>query len=111
MWYVVAYCQLRLEVWSFRVNRILKLAVTDDSFLRPEGFDARSFLLQSWLPNLLAKYKLLAMRIHGNEEALNELCQHWLFGHALTLRTENEAVFQIDKKSLNTLVPYFLLPF
>lgn len=110
-WYVVAYCQLRLEVRSFRVDRILKLAVTDDSFLRPEGFDARSFLLQSLLPNKLANHKLIAMRIHGKEETLNELCQHWLFGHALTLITENEAVFQIDKKSLNTFVPYFLLPY
>jgi predicted DNA-binding transcriptional regulator YafY len=110
-WYVIAYCQLRLEIRSFRVDRIQKLTVTDDSFLRPEGFDARSFLLQSLLPNQLAKQKLIAMRIHGKEEVLNELCQHWLFGHALTLRAENEAVFQIDQKSLNTFVPYFLLPY
>jgi predicted DNA-binding transcriptional regulator YafY len=63
------------------------------------------------LPNQLAYQKLIAIRIHGKEEALNELCRHWLFGHALTLRTENEAVFQMDKKSLKTFVPYFLLPY
>lgn len=39
-WYVVAYCHLRNDLRTFRVDRIRSIRPTRESFARPEGFDA-----------------------------------------------------------------------
>jgi predicted DNA-binding transcriptional regulator YafY len=49
-WYVIGYCHLRQAVRSFRVDRIERLSVTDQSFQRPEDFDVHDYLAQDWGP-------------------------------------------------------------
>jgi predicted DNA-binding transcriptional regulator YafY len=110
-WYVIAYCHLRAEVRSFRVNRIVGLSRTGVVFERPADFSARSFFLNGLLPDLDQPEQLISIQIEGQAHALDDLCQHWLFGHALTRRTENHAHFRIDEQSITTYVPYFLLPY
>lgn len=39
-WYVVAYCHLREDLRTFRIDRIRSISKTAESFLRPSGFDA-----------------------------------------------------------------------
>lgn len=39
-WYLVAYCHLREDLRTFRVDRIRSVALTGATFVRPEGFDA-----------------------------------------------------------------------
>lgn len=39
-WYVVAYCHLRQDLRTFRVDRIRSIARTAERFARPEEFDA-----------------------------------------------------------------------
>ncbi len=39
-WYVVAYCHLRRDMRTFRVDRIRWIRPTPERFVRPEGFDA-----------------------------------------------------------------------
>lgn len=39
-WYVVAYCHLREDLRTFRVDRIRSIEPTSDTFAPPEGFDA-----------------------------------------------------------------------
>jgi len=39
-WYVVAYCHLRQDMRTFRVDRIRWIRPTPERFARPEGFDA-----------------------------------------------------------------------
>src|SRR5690606_40803519 len=39
-WYVVAYCHLRQDMRTFRVDRIRWIRPTPETFGRPEGFDA-----------------------------------------------------------------------
>lgn len=39
-WYVVAYCHLRQDLRTFRVDRIRSIRPTRVTFARPEGFDA-----------------------------------------------------------------------
>lgn len=39
-WYLVAYCHLREDLRTFRVDRIRNVAPTDASFVRPVAFDA-----------------------------------------------------------------------
>ncbi|WP_312470266.1 YafY family protein [Neobacillus sp.] len=110
-WYVIAYCHLRLEIRSFRVNRIVSITRTGDEFARPANFSARTFLINGLLPDSDQPEKLISIHIEGQAQALDDLCQHWLFGHALTHRSKNHAHFKVDKQSINTYVPYFFLPY
>lgn len=111
IWYTVGFCRLRQEIRSFRVDRIVRLEKTEDRFERPSGFSARDFLMRSLLPDSLDADSLVVVIVRGHEHALNELCRHWLFGHALTERRPGEAVFRLGQPSLRTYVPYFLLPY
>ncbi|MFJ5766185.1 helix-turn-helix transcriptional regulator [Lysinibacillus sp. NPDC093210] len=110
-WYTVAYCHLRKEVRSFRIDRIQSLSKTDQKFDRPFGFSARSYFLKDLLPDSNQLDKLVSVRIEGNAHVLDDLCQHWLFNHALIERNNNQALFKVDKESIHSFVPYFLLPY
>jgi len=39
-WYVVAYCHLRQDMRTFRIDRIRSITPTLERFVKPEGFDA-----------------------------------------------------------------------
>lgn len=112
IWYAIGFCRLRQEIRSFRVDRIVRLEAADTRFERPAAFSARDFLLHSLLPDSLEAETLVIVRLQGHEHALNELCKHWLFGHALIERGQpGEALFKLGELSLQTYVPYFLLPY
>lgn len=44
LWHVVGYCHLREEVRIFRVDRIVRLALQDETFRPPAPFDAGDYL-------------------------------------------------------------------
>ncbi|WP_028776349.1 hypothetical protein [Shimazuella kribbensis] len=67
--------------------------------------------MSNLLPNSLNSKNLVEVRIQGHEQVLNELCQHWLFGHALIGRDAREALFRLGLPSLQSYVPFFLLPY
>jgi predicted DNA-binding transcriptional regulator YafY len=46
-WYVVGHCHLRGALRLFRLDRVAELRPIDESFARPEGFDAAAFVVQS----------------------------------------------------------------
>jgi predicted DNA-binding transcriptional regulator YafY len=46
-WYVVGRCQLREALRTFRLDRVSELEVGDQSFERPAGFDAKTYLHRS----------------------------------------------------------------
>ena len=110
-WYTIGYCGYRGEIRSFRVDRIHWLRVTESRFERPLGFSAKNFLLGQLLPRPDQAAALETVRIRGQEQVLNELCRHWLFGHALVERQLEEAVFQLERSMIETYVPYFLMPY
>lgn len=74
-------------------------------------FSARSFFLKDILPDSNQLKELISVRIQGMPHALDDLCQHWLFNHALIERKNNQALFKVDIESIHTFVPYFLLPY
>jgi predicted DNA-binding transcriptional regulator YafY len=43
-WYMVGHCLLRESIRTFRLDRVSELELTDRSFVRPEGFDAKAYL-------------------------------------------------------------------
>ncbi|MFC4600884.1 helix-turn-helix transcriptional regulator [Cohnella hongkongensis] len=109
-WYAVGHCGRRGEPRSFRVDRIKALRETRRRFERPADFSAKDFLLGSLLPGA-GSPELETVRVKAKEQVLNELCRHWLFGHALTERKPEEAVFRLERSTLHTYVPYFLMPY
>ncbi|MGI4720446.1 MAG: helix-turn-helix transcriptional regulator [Janthinobacterium lividum] len=46
-WYAVGWCHLRAAVRAFRLDRIRALAPLDESFARPQGFDALAWLVRA----------------------------------------------------------------
>ncbi len=48
LWNVVGYCHLREDVRIFRVDRILELALQDDTFVAPDPFDALDYINRSF---------------------------------------------------------------
>jgi predicted DNA-binding transcriptional regulator YafY len=46
-WYMVGRCRLREELRTFRLDRVSKLELGDQTFDRPAGFDAKSYLQRS----------------------------------------------------------------
>jgi len=111
-WYAVGYCRLRGERRSFRADRIRSLTLTELTFERPEAFSAKAYLMQRLLPDAAdPRAALTVVTVRGREQALNELCSHWLFGHALIERETELARFRLGEPALSTYVPYFLLPY
>ena len=46
-WYVVGYCHTRLEVRTFRIDRIQELTLLSEVFQAPADFDAREFMARN----------------------------------------------------------------
>lgn len=110
-WYIVAFCHLRNEIRSFRVDRILQIKLTQISFKRSEAFSAREFFMRNLLPDLEGKEGLISLVIGGRAEALDDLCLHWFLGHQLKERTANQAIFLLEEETIHNYVPYFLLSY
>lgn len=112
-WYAVGYCHLRGEIRSFRVDRMNDIRCTEDTFVRPVPFSAREFLLDGLLSEQGSGNDLhwISVHIQGLPQAIDDLCQHWLLGHALQERTADAAVFRLDELTLYTQVTYYLLSF
>lgn len=110
-WYTIAFCHLRNEIRSFRVDRILQINRTQHLFKRPEAFSARELFMQNLLPDLVGKDGLISLIIGGRSDALDDLCLHWFLGHHLKERTSNQAIFLLEEESIHRYVPYLLLPY
>lgn len=48
MWYVVARCRTAQDIRLFRIDRIQSMAVTEEGFELPEGFDLDDYLEGQW---------------------------------------------------------------
>lgn len=110
-WYTIAFCHLRNEIRSFRVDRIVNIISTKNSFRRPKYFSAREFFTKNLLSNVESKVGLCTLVIEGKSEALNDICAHWFLGYHLVERTECRANFLMDENSIHTYVPHILLQY
>lgn len=110
-WYVIAFCHLRNEIRSFRIDRIVNIIKTKNSFKRPEAFSPGEFFTKSLLSDVDSKGGLCTLVIEGKSEVLNDLCAHWFLGHHLIERTESRANFLMDEDLIHTYVPNILLQY
>ncbi|MBW7475167.1 YafY family transcriptional regulator [Paenibacillus oenotherae] len=107
-WYVVAYCQLRCDIRSFRVDRVSALVSTDKEFERPEGFSAGNFFAEQIQPPMPPQDSLITVVIQGKPDAVRQIYsnRYWRFysaGH-----TEDTVTFQLDEEMMNRYLPNFL---
>jgi predicted DNA-binding transcriptional regulator YafY len=110
-WYTIAFCHLRNEIRSFRVERILSITRTAFSFRRPNEFSARTFFMNNLLPDVAGKSGYISLIISGKAEALDDLCIHWFLEHHLQERTSTQAIFLLEEEALYTHVPLIILPY
>ncbi|WP_409343289.1 helix-turn-helix transcriptional regulator [Paenibacillus sp. MBLB4367] len=110
-WYVVGHCHLRLDIRSFRVDRIRRLTRTDSVFERPAGFSARQVFMANIIPETDKPDQLVTMRIRGKRQAIDDLCGHWLFGQLLQERDAESAVFKLEKNMMLHYVPHLLMTY
>ena len=47
-WYLIGYCRLRKDYRTFRLNRIVEIAGTENSFQYPDGFSISDYVARSW---------------------------------------------------------------
>jgi len=110
-WYVVAFCRLRGKIRSFRTDRIAAFVVGDERFVRPPDFSARDYFRTFLLPGERGKDELVDVRLRGTRRAIEDICAHWLYGHALVERSESEARFRLEASIVHSYAPYTLLSF
>jgi predicted DNA-binding transcriptional regulator YafY len=46
-WYTVGWCHLRQDIRVFRVDRILDVAIEEETFARPPGFESLRYVLDT----------------------------------------------------------------
>ncbi|MGH2558503.1 MAG: helix-turn-helix transcriptional regulator [Thermomicrobiales bacterium] len=67
-WFLTGYCHLRHDLRTFRLDRILETSPRDETFTRPEGFDALSHV-QASLATAPAAWEIVALLHLPFEEA------------------------------------------
>jgi predicted DNA-binding transcriptional regulator YafY len=110
-WYVVAFCHRSQAMRTFRVERIEQLESTEARFDKPESFSASAFFCEQSNQRREADGPLTVIRIEGQPDMLNAVCNHWHLRHYLTERTDREARFLIDAPTMNKYLPTYLLTF
>jgi len=65
-WYAVGFCHLRLEIRTFRVDRIMDIVLTDQPFTRPVDFDFQAYITKDWqdVPGTRVKMVFSPMMAH-----------------------------------------------
>lgn len=110
-WYVVAYCQLREEVRSFRVDRMKALERTISEFEIPKGFSSREFFLNSIKGDFENNFPTMNVQIQGKEQAINELSEHWLFSEKIIKQTNTHIKLKLNEKVIHSFLPYILIQY
>lgn len=110
-WYVVAFCQMRNEIRSFRVDRISSAIETLSTFNRPKEFSASEFFIKGIITEVKDKNNLTLLVLEGSINALDNLCQHWFLGYYLKERTPNKAIFTLEEEVIYTYIPNIILPY
>jgi len=110
-WYAVAFCRRSQAVRTFRVDRIARLEPTDARFDKPENFSAAAFFREQSYREREADGPLATIRIEGEPDMLNQVCDHWHMRHYLTERSDREARFLLDVPTMNKYLPKYLMMF
>ncbi|GIP22299.1 YafY family protein [Paenibacillus sp. J22TS3] len=109
--YAVGFCHRSQALRTFRVDRIARLEPTEARFEKPESFSTSVYFRDQSEREREAKGPLTVIRIEGEPDTLNAVCNHWHMRHYLTERTDREARFLLDVPTMNKHLPKYLLTF
>jgi predicted DNA-binding transcriptional regulator YafY len=75
-WYVVGFCHLREGLRTLRLDRVAHAEVGEQSFERPDGFDASEYLSRAMatLPRAIAVEVFLHCDVEGAKRELTPAC-------------------------------------
>lgn len=110
-WYVVAFCNMRNEIRSFRVDRISEIIETSNTFNRPTEFSASEFFIKGIIPEIKDEQSIIQLVVEGSIDSLDSLSQHWFLGHYLKERTPNKIIFMLEEEVICKYIPNILLPY
>jgi predicted DNA-binding transcriptional regulator YafY len=103
-WYTVGYCHLRHSVRVFRLDRITNLEAGEQSFERPEDFDALAHVVDS-IKSLNYAYQVEIVFKTTMDEA-HEAISWW---YSATLEQTSEGViFRLETNELTGLANFLL---
>ncbi|MGO0906935.1 helix-turn-helix transcriptional regulator [Clostridioides difficile] len=110
-WYVVAFCNMRNEIRSFRVDRVSEIIETSNAFNRPREFSASEFFIKGIVAEIKDEQDIRQLVIEGSIDSLDSLSQHWFLGHYLKERTPNKIIFMLEEEVMYKYIPNILLPY
>lgn len=110
-WYIVAFCNMRNEIRSFRVDRINEIIETSNTFNRPREFSASEFFIKGIVTEIKDEQGIIQLVIEGSIDSLDSLSQHWFLGHYLKERTPNKIIFMLEEEVMYKYIPNILLPY
>ncbi|RLQ96883.1 helix-turn-helix transcriptional regulator [Falsibacillus albus] len=110
-WYVVAYCHYRNQPRSFRVDRIKELTNTDAVFETPVDFSPREFFMKWMLPDPCEQEEKVLIHLHGREQAIADLCQHWFIGRVVKDCTDKDLYLEVSEKEAISYLPYIFISY
>ena len=110
-WYMVGYCHLRGEVRIFRVDRIQTCTATKQAFARPPGFSASSFFTSRQIYEVSADDAVTHLLLEGDNDAMEDLANHWFLGPRLVEKRLREASFLVENRALASYLPHILLAY
>jgi predicted DNA-binding transcriptional regulator YafY len=109
LWTMAGFCHRRQAIRQFRVDRIRKLAMTEQVFRRPVDFRTDEYFSDE---RLLARIKagpLIEVQLQGAPFALAMLADHWYLRHCVVEQGVSTLWLRIDPRGFASL-PEFLLP-
>jgi len=108
-WYIVAFCHKRDEIRSFRVDKIVNLIETTNTFDKPKEFSASKFLMKGLLYG--SEESHIRVILEGNNSALDNLCQHWYLTNTVRDVATNRVTFLMDKEVVYKYLPNILISY
>ncbi|WP_185974559.1 hypothetical protein [Paenibacillus thiaminolyticus] len=62
-------------------------------------------------PSILRAARASSLHLEGSPQAIDDLCAHWLLGHALVERGAGYAYCKVDELTVYTQTTYLLLSY
>ena len=110
-WYLIAFCHLRSDVRTFRVDRILSIKLTGETFDQLDDFTVDKYFVNNLLPIMGNEGTTTNIVISGDVSTLDDICNHWFLGNYISERTFNQAEFELEEDVIHKYVPQILLSY
>lgn len=110
-WYLIAFCQLREDVRTFRVDRIEQLYVTEHTFQAPTDFSIKAYLEQQSPVEELTDTATCTVLIEGESASMKSLSEHWYLRHYVAEQGEHTLLLRMDEEIMLKHLPSFLLTY